>query len=165
MWHSDRPQTQQRLAISLAELVGSLRSALFVPFVGAFWTTLISNFHLIDSFRLDKFLLLMRNYVNAAFSYLKRHSWPTNLTSDYLQIIEEILMESQGKVGDGLRYHILDVWVDELDKVDLERKAPLEDILSIISKTKASGRTKTLRVRADDVLADKRLLDWVGAEK
>ena len=165
MWHSDRPQTQQRLAISLAELVGSLRGPLFIPFVSAFWTTLTSNFHLIDSFRLDKFLLLVRNYVNAAFAYLGRLSWPADTTSDYLQIVEGILTEAQGKVGDGLRYHILDVWVDELDKVDEERKAPLKNILSVIVNTKIGGRTKVLRSRADDVLADKRLDDWVDADK
>ena len=103
--------------------------------------------------------------MNAAFAYLGRLSWPADMTSDYLQIVQEILLEAQGKVGDGLRYHILDVWVDELDKVDEERKAPLKDILSVIVNTKTGGRTKVLRSRADDVLADERLDDWAGTGK
>ena len=161
MWHSDRLQTQQKLAVSLAGLVSPLNDSLFIPFMAAFWTTSVTNFHLIDSYRLDKFLFLIRNYVNAAFWYLEQRLWPGEMLSNYLKIIEDILLESQGKVSDGLKYHLLDIWVDELDKVDERREAPLEEVVKVVNNTKVNGRTKILRSRANDVLADERLNNWV----
>lgn len=165
MWHCDRPQAQQKLASSLAQLVNTIRTVLFVPFLAAFWTTLTTNFQLIDSLRLNKFLLLIRNYVHAAFAYLHQRSWPKDITSDYLKIIEDMLVEIEGRVSDGLRYHILDVWVDELGKVDEERKAPLAEILTIVVKAKETGRTKILKARAQEVLDDERLSTWATVKQ
>ena len=165
MWHSDRPQTQQKLANSLASLVDDMRAALFGPFLSAFWTTLATNFHLIDSLRLDKFLLLMRKYVNVAFSYLDHRHWPPDLTAEYLQVIQDVLLEDQGKISDGIRYHIFDVWIDELEAADQDRKAPLKEIMGVIDKVEQRGRTKILKTKAREALADGRLSTWTMARR
>ncbi|KAI4141725.1 MAG: hypothetical protein LQ340_007560 [Diploschistes diacapsis] len=83
----------------------------------------------------------------------------------YLKIIEDMLVEIEGRVSDGLRYHILDVWVDELGKVDEERKAPLAEILTIVVKAKETGRTKILKARAQEVLDDERLSTWATVKQ
>jgi ribosomal RNA-processing protein 1 len=163
MWHSDRPLTQQRLALSFAGLVSTLRESLFLPFLAAFWTTITTNYADIDSLRLNKFLFLIRAYINAAFAYLNVRAWLDELTSGYLEIIGNILLEAQGKVSDGLRYHILDVWVDELEKVDERRTAPISTVMDLIVQVKAKGRTKVLRQHAGEALDDDRLTDWANA--
>ena len=164
MWHSDRPQAQQKLATSLAQLVFEFTDNLFVPFVEAFWATIAANFHLIDSLRMDKFFLLMREYVHAAFLYLHHRGWPQQLTSKYLDVIKDLLLESRGKVADGLRYHIIDVWVDELDSVDGDKTAPLERILEAIEVVRENGRTKFLKAKAREVFEDERLSKWTVDE-
>ena len=160
MWHSDRPLTQQKLALTLSQLLGPLDESMFLPFLSAFWTTTITNYGLIDSLRLDKFLMLIRNYIYAAFAYISARSWPSETTSGYLDLIGNILLEGHGKVNDGLRYHILDVWIDELEKVDIERKAPLSSLLEAVLRTSRNGRTKVLKTRAAEVLEDPRLAEW-----
>lgn len=163
MWHSDRPLTQQKLAFSLSELLTPLDESMFLPFLSAFWATLVANYGLIDSFRLDKFLSLIRSYVRAAFAYIAARSWSSTLAFDYLRLIGSMLLEDQGKVSDGLRYHILDVWVDELDKTDVDRTAPVSSLLEIILSTSVAGRTKVLRAKAAAVLEDPRLSTWTQA--
>ena len=165
MWHSDRPKTQQRLARDLSHLVLPLQPPLFVPFLRAFWATMATQYPLMDGLRLDKFLLLMRFYANAAFTYLSRIDWDMELLGEYLNVIEELLLERQGKVSDGLRYHVLDLWVEELAKVDAEGKCPLGTIMGPVEVLKAEGRTKTIRERAKECLADERLNNWAAARK
>ena len=165
MWHSDRPKMQQKLAVSLADLVQPLRTSLFAPFLAAFWTTLANEYHSIDALRLDKFLFLIRNYVRCAFFYLSNHAWAPTITSEYLDIIDGILNEAQGSVSDGLKYHVLDVWIDELDKVDDKDEVPFDKVLSVVRKLATTGRTRTLKSRANETLADERLLNWPELQK
>ena len=162
MWHSDRPKTQQRLAVALSHLVLPLPVRLFVPFLQAFWTTMTGQYTLIDSLRLDKFLLLMRCYVNAAFTYLARAGWPDELLGSYLDdVIDARVLAGPGDVSDGLRYHVLDLWLDELEKVDGDNdQCPLEGIMEPIRRLTKEGRTKTVKDRAKECLADERLTNW-----
>lgn len=63
-----------------------------------------------------------------------------------------------GKVPDGLRYHVLDIWVDGLLECDdsLNR-----GVLEPVQRLAKEGKTKVLRTRANNVLVDERLLDLV----
>ncbi|KAL4894027.1 nucleolar protein,Nop52-domain-containing protein [Aspergillus ambiguus] len=78
---------------------------------------------------------------------------------------------------DGLRYHIMDLWVDELEKVlefDEEggddeaapktRKpkgdVPVELLLRPLEKLRAESAYKPVRVRAGEALEDERLIEW-----
>ena len=159
MWHSDRTQTQQRLAFSLSRLLLPLPASLFLPFLDAFWSTICTQYHLIDSLRIDKFLLLIRYYVNAAFTYLSCHDWDSILLKGYLKIVRGMLLEGQGKVPDGLRYHVLDVWIDELVRISNDKaEIPVEEVMEPVAKVKKIGRTKVLRERAREVEEDERLL-------
>ena len=106
---------------------------------------------------------LVRYYVNAAFTYLSNHLWDVDLLKAYLDLVETIpLSPGNLKVGDGLRYHVLDVWVEELSRVDGKREGqcPVEEILRPVRKLEKDGRTKRVRERARECLADDRLKDW-----
>ncbi|KAB8238934.1 hypothetical protein ETB97_007598 [Aspergillus alliaceus] len=72
---------------------------------------------------------------------------------------------------DGLRYHIMDIWIDELEKVlefeegaDGERKpkagVPIDLILRPIEKLRAESPYKPVRTRAQEALDDERLIEW-----
>lgn len=163
MWHSDRPIPQQHLATSLSQLLLPLPTSLFLPFLHAFWTTLARDWSSIDSLRLDKFLLLVRRYINASFLYLCNHVWDPKLVKGYVDLVQEIPLsvgDGAAKVPDGLKYHVLDCWVEELDKVDRTRGCPLEALTGPVRRVEREGATKVMRTRAKETLADERLKDW-----
>jgi ribosomal RNA-processing protein 1 len=168
MWHSDRSLPQQALALTLSHLLLPLPKTLFIPFLRAFWTTIAREWTSIDALRMDKFLRLVRYYINSSFTYLSQHSWDEDLVREYVGLVEEWpLSAGNEKVGDGLRYHVLDVWVDELDGVDdgREGKCAVEIIMGPVRKLEREGRVKKVRERAGECLGDERLRDWEGGEK
>jgi ribosomal RNA-processing protein 1 len=77
---------------------------------------------------------------------------------------------------DGLRYHLMDIWIDELEKVlEFEGKVgedvetpkrtikgdvPVELILRPLEKLRTESRYKPVRTRAAEALQDDRLFEW-----
>jgi ribosomal RNA-processing protein 1 len=166
MWHSDRPLTQQRLATSLAALVSDLQPTLVLPFLKAFWTTMAREWSGIDVLRMDKFLFLVRQYVAAAWAYFARTGWEdAEPLREYLEMLGAgPLSPEDRKVPDGMRYHVLDIYVDELDRVDEPRsgKVPVEVLLGPLRRLEKESPTKSVRERARGALEDERLEDWEG---
>ncbi|KAI9881045.1 MAG: hypothetical protein M1830_008927 [Pleopsidium flavum] len=164
MWLSDRPRTQQRLATDLANLLSILPTTTFLPFISAFWTTIAREWTGIDVLRMDKILLLIRKYLSASFSYLSRNVWAdTELVKGYMGILGSIpLNPRDGKVPNGLKYHVLDIYVEELDGVDTPRcgELPLRLLLGPLRTLEKESTTKAVRMRAKEALADERLKDW-----
>lgn len=64
------------------------------------------------------------------------------------------LNAGDGKVPDGVRYHVLDVWVDGL--VETEGWEGV-GVLRPVEILRTKGRTKIVRERARQVLGDERL--------
>ncbi|KAJ6121561.1 hypothetical protein N7512_004026 [Penicillium capsulatum] len=72
---------------------------------------------------------------------------------------------------DGLRYHIIDLWIDEVEKVlefdgedEGDRKikgdVPMELILRPLEKLRSESPYKPVRTRAAEALEDDRLFEW-----
>lgn len=163
MWMSDKPLTQQRLARDLADLLHVLRGKEnFLGFVDAFWKTMAREWGGIDALRMDKFLYLVRCYVIQGFEYVsKQQWWDEALLGEYLKILESVPLNArEAKIPNGLRYHVIDIYVDELDKVDTKRSAPLEEILAPLRRLCKDSLTKAVRERAKEALDDERLEDW-----
>ena len=114
--------------------------------------------------RMDKFLYLVRQNLAASFRYLSRHSWSNAAaTKQYMAVLSDIPLNlSNARIPNGLRYHVLDIYVDELDMVDSERKGdmPLETLLEPVRRMQKESVTKALRKRAKETLDDERLRDW-----
>lgn len=74
------------------------------------------------------------------------------------------LSPDDAKVPDGLRYHVLDVFVEELDRVDTPRCGglPLGVLLGPVRGLERGGRSRAVRARAREALGDERLRDWEG---
>ncbi|KAI9722381.1 MAG: hypothetical protein M1812_001853 [Candelaria pacifica] len=167
MWMSDRPRTQQRLAIDLAGLVNVLPDENVVPFLRAFWNTMAREWNGIDVLRMDKFLFLVRGYLNATFQYLARTGWETAAVEQNTAVLLSIpLSLTDQKVPNGLRYHVIDIYVDELDKTDSPRSGnlPLQTLLEPLRQVGNDSPTKSVRTRAKDAMADERLENWLGVD-
>lgn len=79
---------------------------------------------------------------------------------------------------DGLRYHLIDIWVDELEKVlefeedektdgeggaqgrKIKGDVPMELILRPLEKLRTESPYKPVRTRVEDALDDDRLVEW-----
>lgn len=169
MWMSDKPRTQQQLARDLADLLDVLTTKdNLLGFVDAFWRTMAREWGNIDALRMDKYLYLVRCYVGKGFERLARHGWEDEETlEEYLRILETVPLSARdAKVPNGLRYHVIDIYVDELDKMDTQRDAPLEKLLRPLRRLGKDTFTKTVKSKVQEALEDERLADWkgVGAE-
>jgi len=91
---------------------------------------------------MDKFLYLVRQNLAASFRFLSRHSWSNAAAVQQCMVtLSDIpLNTSDARIPNGLRYHVLDIYVDELDMVDSERKGdmPLETLLVPVRRMEES---------------------------
>ncbi|CAN6665996.1 ribosomal RNA-processing protein 1 [Trichomonascus vanleenenianus] len=170
MWHSDRPRTQQRLADDLAGLLLVVHEVNFKTFYDAFWTVMNREFDKIDKHRVDKFYLLVRRYVAAALRRLKKESWDSQWVQDYNEIMTKIpLNPSDLRVSNGLRLHMFDIYMDEIDRVlheDGEEEVdyaavPIEELIKPMREMAEKHKLKHIRQNAEKyVLEDARLIQW-----
>lgn len=69
---------------------------------------------------------------------------------------------------DGLRYHLLDIWIDEIEKaieIDPESgkpvgEVPMEMLLAPVERLKKESAHRPVRIRAGETLDDERLVEW-----
>ncbi|KAF1915444.1 hypothetical protein BDU57DRAFT_451852 [Ampelomyces quisqualis] len=171
LWMQDKPALQQALVRDLASLVSALRTPVVLPFLRAFWLTMAREWSHIEALRLDKYLYLIRWYLNASFKFMSRKKWEKSVLEEWNTIVEETPLHPKDmKIPNGLRYHVMDVWVDELGKVSGDKwvKEPgsetLETIVKPIETMKKEGALKVLRVAAQQCLGDETLMAWRGLE-
>lgn len=165
MWSADKPKYQQALARDLASLTTVFSTdANTLLYIRTFWETIAREWTGIEALRMDKFLYLVRQMLHAGFALLQKNQWAdASVREQFLDIVAEIpLAPREPKVPNGLRYHVIDIYVDELQKVDTDRTAPLQELLSPLKKLAKDGMTKSVRKRADEALDDERLVDWKG---
>ncbi|KAF2680108.1 nucleolar protein-like protein NOP52 variant [Lentithecium fluviatile CBS 122367] len=171
LWMQDKPLHQQRLSQSLASLPSALQSPLILPFLRAFWITIAREWSQIEALRLDKYLYLIRQYVHASFQTLAKDGWKDTLAiEEYGRIVgDTALSGTDMKVPNGLRFHVLDVWVDELERVVGEGEGVWEgklDILNLVmepvERLAREGKLKVVRQAAKECLEDERLKAWRG---
>jgi ribosomal RNA-processing protein 1 len=136
---TDRPVAQQRLAADLASLYGALpdggadaETSNVVVWFAAFWEVLSAQWPHIEALRLDKFLLLVRRIFAAQLAHINSlllaagQSRSGDSMASVQQLVDDALakwcFEPSGdprSVPLGLRLHVLDIWVDELDAAGL----------------------------------------------
>jgi ribosomal RNA-processing protein 1 len=113
---------------------------------------------------MNKFLLLIRRYLYSSFRFISRNDWHDAATiTAYLDILRATpLNPSEPRIPNGLRYHVIDIYVDELDRVDEKRegKMPLEVLLEPLRTLGKESPTKPVRERVNETLEDERLQNW-----
>lgn len=162
MWMSDRARTQQALADSLADLVSVLPAGTVIPFLRAYWQTMQREWTRIDVLRMEKFLLLTRRYVGATLQVLQRGGWEEGLVRQHVELLEEIPCNVEDlRISNGMRFHVIDIYVDELEKAGAlesgEEERPVELLLQPLRRLALKSPTKPVRTKAKEALADERL--------
>lgn len=162
LWMTDRPKPQQALAADLAGLVLALRAPCVVgPWLRAFWHVLGAQWTSIEALRLDKFLLLVRRVWAAMVRYAARAE-----SAVVLAVCREYVFDGDG--GDaglgvlplGLKLHVLDIWVDELERegvlAEEKNKAWVREMGDLVEALRRNG-TRVVRERAKESYEDERL--------
>ncbi|KAI8062300.1 uncharacterized protein B0P05DRAFT_556454 [Gilbertella persicaria] len=159
-WMSDKPLIQQALANDLGALVMELPATNAIPFLKACWQIHCQEWHGLDRIRLDKYYLLLRRVIYFSFEFLARESWdPTYLEAYTDMLLEGPLSPTDRKNPDAIRYHIIDIYFEELDKVlesrsdEEETKVNMEEISRPLVVLSKEGSTKLLRTKAKEALA------------
>jgi ribosomal RNA-processing protein 1 len=118
--------------------------------------------------RMDKFLYLVRQYLNASFSYFAKSGWKdTKRLDEYMDVLATTpLNPTEKRIPNGIRYHVIDIYVDELETVDEGTKAdmPVEILLAPLRTLIKDSPTKIVRERVKEVLDDDRVRAWLGEE-
>ena len=97
------------------------------------------------------------------FEVLKRAQWEESLVDEYVELLMEVPCNvADVKVPNGMRYHVIDIYVDEVEKAgaleeDEERDVRLEKLLSPLRRLAKESPTKTVRTKAKEALEDERL--------
>ncbi|OBA22779.1 nucleolar [Metschnikowia bicuspidata var. bicuspidata NRRL YB-4993] len=118
MWFCDKPIPQQNLAGDLGELFAkTVPQNKLADFHRAFWAVLMREWHSIDKWRLDKFLMLVRRAVRNSFFRLAEHQWPQLEVSQFLAVLEEYPLSNNVKFPQSLAYHVCDIYLDEIEYV------------------------------------------------
>lgn len=185
LWMADRPIPQQNLCAELSSLLGILPDDAVVPFLRAFWETLSREWTSIDVLRMEKFMLLVRRVLGASFAWAregsgkkgsKKSSKSKSKTQTQekeetraeamLALLREWPIEETGdlaKVSVGLRLHVLDIWVDEVEKLGMTGEDATEEDAAFLQGVKAvvekqiKSPSKPVRARAKEGLSDERL--------
>lgn len=95
--------------------VGHCRGAhLASLFVRCWLRTIVREWTKMDKYRIDKFYTLLRDLVHVVYKYMAQRHWNLGMVRLFNDVIfEEVLSQTPN----GVRYHLIDVCVEELAKV------------------------------------------------
>ncbi|KAF7726603.1 hypothetical protein EC973_008567 [Apophysomyces ossiformis] len=164
-WMSDKPLVQQALANDLGALVLDVPVSNAVPFLSAFWEIHCKEWHGLDRIRLDKYYLLFRRIIHFSFQLLADQNWEEDLVRDYTtMLLEGPLHPTDRTKPDAIRYHIMDLYFEELDKVldklqdsqssdeDMESGIPMDELERPLRVLAKEASYKVTRKRAQENL-------------
>lgn len=68
------------------------------------------------------------------------------------------------RIPNGMRYHIIDIYVDEMEKVsrEFEGEIPAEQLLAPLVSLQKESHTRAVKERAKEALEDERVREWLG---
>ncbi|KLO20099.1 Nop52-domain-containing protein [Schizopora paradoxa] len=119
-WMSDKPLVQQALSSELADLlllISSTESAF--AFLGGFWEAIVREWNGIDRLRMDKYYMLVRKFINASFRLLRRAEWENSALGTFNEVLTSPggpLCPDDTRIPGSLTYHIVDIYLEELEK-------------------------------------------------
>ena len=132
MWHADKPLIQEELAKNLASLIHVFkRLEDTMLFVSAFFHTMQQQWSNIDKLRLDKFYLLIREFLKQVFKYLSNHGWSETAMESLAASLQSHPLELVSDyISDGVKLHFIDIYIQEL--FIAYRNIPMSTLITLI---------------------------------
>jgi ribosomal RNA-processing protein 1 len=169
----------QNLISLLADLtVTTPAPEVSLPLTEAFWATMAREWTGVDALRMDKYLLWVRMVVRGVLKgIVEAPDGDSAFAEQQIALLEKFpLSPRERTVPDGLRYHVLDIYVDELERavgqdgedgedgqeeqVSEAMRRVVKRLLVPVETVVKEGLSKGVRARAKEVLADERVVKW-----
>lgn len=170
MWHSDTPMIQHVLARDLANLVLEVNDKNIADFLKAYYSICSLEWSTLDRYRINKYYMLVRYVLNAQLTRLEQHNWAPSQIAEFVELMIDhdvgALSYSNAKISHSLRLHVVDIYLDELEKViDAAKKKPSKEQIELLLKPVLSQieytefkHVKQMVLR--DIVPDERLVTW-----
>lgn len=170
MWHSDTPLIQQALARDLATLVVEVSDKNVTDFLKAYYSIAIMEWSALDRYRINKFYMLVRFVLNAQLTRVAQHNWAPSQIAEFVELVLDHdvgpLSYGNAKTSHSLRLHVVDIYLDELEKViEAAEKKPSKEQIElllkpVLSQTEYSEFKHVKQMVKRDILPDERLIAW-----
>jgi ribosomal RNA-processing protein 1 len=119
-------------------------------------------------FRMDKYLYLIRVYLRESFQHFANQGWKdSKRLAKYIKVLKAIpLNPTSTAIPNGMRYHLIDIYVDELDVLETKEGdvLPVETLLEPLRRLGQKSTEKIVRNRVKEALKDERLEKWGAME-
>lgn len=115
LWMQDKMTLQEELIDNIASLIDAFSSEQHSRnYIQVLFETLSKEWPMIDRWRMDKFLLLVRRLFRVIFIRLAVKNWEPDFVKTYLDLFESLLNE-RSQIFESLKYQCASVYLDELD--------------------------------------------------
>ncbi|XP_030052319.1 LOW QUALITY PROTEIN: ribosomal RNA processing protein 1 homolog B-like [Microcaecilia unicolor] len=144
MWMQDKPLLQEDLADTISQLTHAFQNtpARKTSFIMTFWQAICREWNGIDRLRLDKFYLLIRMMMRQSFVVLKRNAWDRSLVEEFLNLLMKEVLHHKNKTPNGVRFHFIDIYLEELSKVGADELMADQNLELIDLFCKTAAETK-----------------------
>ncbi|KAF9362383.1 hypothetical protein BGX34_006296 [Mortierella sp. NVP85] len=156
VWMSDKPIIQQQLSETLSSLVVKVPREGVMDFISTFWETMCAEWNGIDRLRLDKYYYLLRRFMSYSFRMLKENDWDLETIDEFANVmINGPLNASSTQIPDGIRFHLIEIYLEELEKtVDVAQSGEVPTAHILQPMFHLLGRTingKVFKMVAEEV--------------
>uniref|UniRef100_A0A8C3YU09 Ribosomal RNA processing 1B n=1 Tax=Catagonus wagneri TaxID=51154 RepID=A0A8C3YU09_9CETA len=143
MWVQDEPLLQEELADTISRLIHVVNNSEAQHlFLQTFWQTVNREWTGIDGRRLDKFCMLTRLVLRQSFEVLKRSGWQESQVQLFLDLLMKQVLHPEGRSPNGVKFHFIDIYLDELAKVGGKELLADQNLKFIDPFCKIAARTK-----------------------
>ncbi|XP_063694753.1 ribosomal RNA processing protein 1 homolog A-like [Bolinopsis microptera] len=107
MWYSDKPLTQQTLALDISQIVSLLPDIDDgISFFGGFCETIAREWVGIDRHRLDKFYMFIKTALKCVMEFCKENNWDDTIVSNVVDTLDIRIINSQSQCPDSISVFI-----------------------------------------------------------
>merc|ERR1719464_1759732 len=122
--NDDKPEEEEESVMDDIESPHCRGTHLVSLFVRTFFRTIRRDWHLMDKYRVDKFYTLIRTMIHEIYEYMAARCWNYGIM---LMLNDAVFDEILKQPPNGLRYHLIDICLEELAKVNCKAKIPLAE--------------------------------------
>ncbi|KAK2502049.1 hypothetical protein MC885_001771 [Smutsia gigantea] len=118
MWVQDEPLLQEELANTLSQLIHAVNNSEAQHlFIQTFWQTVSREWAGTDRLRLGRYRRLIRLVLRQSFEVLKQSGWEESQIKLFLDILMKEILHPESQAPNGVKFHMIDIYLDELSKV------------------------------------------------
>ncbi|CAL1291602.1 unnamed protein product [Larinioides sclopetarius] len=135
-WHCDKMLVQEERAEVISQFIHSFETMKYsLLYIDSFFATMSREWHCIDRYRLEKFMMLVRKFLHQCFQLLKNKSWKVKCIIGVLNVLKKtVLSPCDESAPFGLKTHISDIYMEELAKVGHDESVKKDVFLYLINQ-------------------------------